>query len=455
MTSSTFFFMFIPLLAFILLVVNLILAPHNSYQEKNNVFECGYSSFLGQNRTQFTISFFIFGLLFLLFDLEILLVYPYSVSGYTNDIYGLAIIMIFFVLLTLGFIFELGKNALNIDSRQMKIFVNTIINYVFVKATPSQSSLFNRKAFGLVIFLVLAIYLSVKLDGLKYVSALFYNLDYKFICDEVAKLANYSWNIEPIYDYEFLFRILLISTFCINIVKILAFLRFLVVRITDILDHILLLTWIYHTRYYWYIFFFRLFYALSFVIIIHITPENLKTILEDLYEYYVSYMCDRPDGFGYCSTAPGKGEPSDEGSDDKNNGKKGNKINLPLPPFWNEPDKEGDDSDNDEKTTLRPIKGDPDDDDKGDPENGDKGKGADKNLPPIGEVVESGRIADCPHKNKDVVTGGPSHKDNPEKCGLGDGKHDALKNIGDKAYYCKKCGCYICECCADSGSDSE
>jgi len=37
--------------------------------------------------------------LFLLFDLEILLVYPYSVSSYTNDIYGLAIMMIFFVLL--------------------------------------------------------------------------------------------------------------------------------------------------------------------------------------------------------------------------------------------------------------------------------------------------------------------------------------------------------------------
>jgi NADH-ubiquinone oxidoreductase chain 3 len=90
----------------------------NAYQEKDSVFECGFHSFLGQNRTQFSISFFIFGLLFLLFDLEILLVYPYSVSSYTNDIYGLVVMMMFFVLLTLGFIFELGKNALTIDSRQ-------------------------------------------------------------------------------------------------------------------------------------------------------------------------------------------------------------------------------------------------------------------------------------------------------------------------------------------------
>ncbi len=118
MTSTTFFIIFVPILSILLLSINLLLAPHNSYQEKNSAFECGFSSFLGQNRTQFSISFFIFALLFLLFDLEILLIYPYSVSTYTNDIYGLIIMIIFFIMLTLGFIFELGKNALNIDSRQ-------------------------------------------------------------------------------------------------------------------------------------------------------------------------------------------------------------------------------------------------------------------------------------------------------------------------------------------------
>jgi len=130
MTSTTFFFIFIPVLGIILLLVNFILAPHNPYQEKDSVFECGFHSFLGQNRTQFSVSFFIFALLFLLFDLEILLVYPYIVSGYTNDVYGLIIMLIFFVLLTLGFAFELGKKALKIDSRQYnkekKIYINII-----------------------------------------------------------------------------------------------------------------------------------------------------------------------------------------------------------------------------------------------------------------------------------------------------------------------------------------
>ena len=118
MTSLTFFFLFIPILASILLAINILLSPHNPYQEKNSAFECGFHSFLGQNRSEFSISFFIFALLFLLFDLEILLVYPYVVSAYANGIFGLIIMLLFFLVLTLGFAFELGKNALSIESRQ-------------------------------------------------------------------------------------------------------------------------------------------------------------------------------------------------------------------------------------------------------------------------------------------------------------------------------------------------
>jgi len=119
MTTTTFFLFLIPVLAVILLAVNIIFSTHNPYLEKDSAFECGFHSFLGQNRTQFSISFFIFALLFLLFDLEILLVFPYIVSAYTNGIYGLVIMLIFFLVLTLGFAFELGKNALKIDSRQV------------------------------------------------------------------------------------------------------------------------------------------------------------------------------------------------------------------------------------------------------------------------------------------------------------------------------------------------
>jgi len=106
------------IVAFVLLLVNFMLASHNPYMEKKTAFECGFHSFLGQNRTQFTISFFIFALLFLLFDLEILLIYPYTISAYNNNGYGLVIMLIFFVLLTAGLVFELGKKALTIYSKQ-------------------------------------------------------------------------------------------------------------------------------------------------------------------------------------------------------------------------------------------------------------------------------------------------------------------------------------------------
>ena len=62
--------------------------------------------------------------------MEILLVYPYVVSAYTNGIYGLVVMLIFFLALTLGFAFELGKNALKIDSKQMFILNNNNSNLV-------------------------------------------------------------------------------------------------------------------------------------------------------------------------------------------------------------------------------------------------------------------------------------------------------------------------------------
>lgn len=120
----TFFLCFIVILSVILLLVNFAFATHNPYMEKKTAFECGFHSFLGQNRTQFTISFFIFALLFLLFDLEILLVYPYTISAYNNGIYGLIVMLVFFVLLTVGLIFELGKKALNIYSKQKEFNIN-------------------------------------------------------------------------------------------------------------------------------------------------------------------------------------------------------------------------------------------------------------------------------------------------------------------------------------------
>ena len=118
MSSMTIFILFVCIIALLFLAINLIFAPHNPYQEKYSIFECGFHSFLGQNRTQFGVKFFIFALVYLLLDLEILLTFPFAVSGYVNNIYGLIITLGFIIIITIGFIYELGKSALKIDSRQ-------------------------------------------------------------------------------------------------------------------------------------------------------------------------------------------------------------------------------------------------------------------------------------------------------------------------------------------------
>jgi NADH-ubiquinone oxidoreductase chain 3 len=134
MSSVTLLFIIVSIIALLFLALNFILAPHNPYQEKYSIFECGFHSFLGQNRSQFGVKFFIFALVYLLLDLEILVIYPYGLSSYENGIYGLIIVLIFIGIITVGFVFELGKSALKIDSRQSyeyfnksKKFVNTFV----------------------------------------------------------------------------------------------------------------------------------------------------------------------------------------------------------------------------------------------------------------------------------------------------------------------------------------
>src|ERR1700743_338406 len=117
MSSVTFLFIVVTIITLLFLTLKFILAPHNPYAEKYSIFECGFHSFLGQNRTQFGVKFFIFALVYLLLDLEILLIFPFAVSEYVNNLYGLIVTLGFIGVITLGFVYELGKSALKIDSR--------------------------------------------------------------------------------------------------------------------------------------------------------------------------------------------------------------------------------------------------------------------------------------------------------------------------------------------------
>jgi NADH-quinone oxidoreductase subunit A len=76
-------------------------------------YECGFEPFDSATRQPFTIHFYIVGILFLIFDVEISLLFPWSVIFSTLSWYGFWLIYFFIIFLTLGFIFEWKSGAIS------------------------------------------------------------------------------------------------------------------------------------------------------------------------------------------------------------------------------------------------------------------------------------------------------------------------------------------------------
>src|SRR5215813_177604 len=112
MNTLIIFFIFVPILAFILLALNLLLAIHRPDENKVSAYECGFSPVYGQTRSNFHIHFYLVAMLFLVFDLEILLLFPIAVTLYQVSIFGFSIAIIFFIVLTIGFVLEIGSGAI-------------------------------------------------------------------------------------------------------------------------------------------------------------------------------------------------------------------------------------------------------------------------------------------------------------------------------------------------------
>ena len=105
-------FIFIPILISILLLLNFILAPYKPDAEKLSLYECGFSPVYGQTRSTFHINFYIVAMFFLIFDLEILLLFPVTVSLYDIGTYGFSVALIFFFIFTLSFLLFFFSNCL-------------------------------------------------------------------------------------------------------------------------------------------------------------------------------------------------------------------------------------------------------------------------------------------------------------------------------------------------------
>ncbi len=88
-----------------------IFGPKHSSSVKDAPFECGNPSFGTQGR-RFSVKFFIVAILFLVFDLEVVFLYPWSVLFRSLGWYGLGVILPFLLILTLGLVYEWRKGAL-------------------------------------------------------------------------------------------------------------------------------------------------------------------------------------------------------------------------------------------------------------------------------------------------------------------------------------------------------
>src|ERR1700730_6304912 len=120
MNNLLMLFIFVPILAFVLLFLNFLFSMHRPDESKISAYECGYSAIRKQNRTDFQIQFYVVAMLFLIFDLEILLLFPIAVTLYQVSTFGFCIALIFFIVLTIGFVLQIGSGAIQLSNLNLE-----------------------------------------------------------------------------------------------------------------------------------------------------------------------------------------------------------------------------------------------------------------------------------------------------------------------------------------------
>jgi NADH-quinone oxidoreductase subunit A len=114
---------YLPLIVFVgvagviglaLLVVAFIVAYKAPNPEKLSAYECGFNAF-DDARMKFDVRFYLVAILFIIFDLEVSFLFPWAASFGRLGAYGFWSMMLFLAVLTVGFIYEWKKGALEWD----------------------------------------------------------------------------------------------------------------------------------------------------------------------------------------------------------------------------------------------------------------------------------------------------------------------------------------------------
>jgi len=94
------------------IVINFALSPKKPDPEKLSAYECGFEPF-DDSRMDFDVRFYLVAILFIIFDLEIAFLFPWAISLGNIGLLGFCSMMVFLFILTVGFIYEWKKGALD------------------------------------------------------------------------------------------------------------------------------------------------------------------------------------------------------------------------------------------------------------------------------------------------------------------------------------------------------
>ncbi|WP_336294370.1 NADH-quinone oxidoreductase subunit A [Bartonella sp. CB169] len=98
----------------VLLIIPYIVAYRSPDPEKLSAYECGFNSF-DDARMKFDVRFYLVSILFIIFDLEVAFLFPWAVSLGSIGMFGFWSMLLFLALLTVGFVYEWKKGALEWD----------------------------------------------------------------------------------------------------------------------------------------------------------------------------------------------------------------------------------------------------------------------------------------------------------------------------------------------------
>ena len=98
----------------IMIAASWIVVRQKPDRDKNSAYECGFDAF-GNARGRFDVRFYLVAILFIIFDLEIAFLFPWAISLGAVGTFGFWSMMVFLAVLTIGFIYEWKKGALEWD----------------------------------------------------------------------------------------------------------------------------------------------------------------------------------------------------------------------------------------------------------------------------------------------------------------------------------------------------